>query len=76
VKIIEKENNDMEFINEESIDLLSPNRRQMKNEGKYDNNVSYPSLKTRNKNPDKYPRGMNTNIKQNERNLDSSFKKS
>lgn len=52
----------MEILNEDSIDLLSPNRRQMKND-KYDSNVSFPSLKTRNKNPDKYPRGMNTNIK-------------
>ena len=60
----------MEIINEDSIDLLSPNRRQMKNEGKYDSNISFPSLKTRNKNPDKYPRGMNTNIKQNEYKLD------
>ena len=66
----------MEFIKDDSIDLLSPNRRQMKIENKYDNNASYPSLKTRNKNPDKYPRGMNTNIKKNEIKLDQSFKKS
>jgi hypothetical protein len=66
----------MEFMKDDSIDLLSPNRRQMKIESKYDNNASYPSLKTRNNNPDKYPRGMNTNIKKNEIKLDQSFKKS